>query len=1060
MGADVREAHYGFRAELVNRLAADLMGPEDPTAVEVITDRPITKYAAGVLFPQSKQDLGEEEALDDEPEGRRRDVDSSADPAISLANVRYPSSMGMTFAVDGKITDTVTVAIDAARYVSESAIVKIKKGGAGDGAERWHRVPQKIPFQTIEVTRPGDQRRTLIEGLELFVRVRPADRAGRVSITVSLVNRLQAAPGADRDSVAFFQPRLTVTGPAGTAPFVERPAPGAPESDKEIESYRLLYRHAPTYAVGHGCSAEWDAVRTKVNSTRRVAGASTIRTTFVPRYDLWLADSNPAIDTERLGMHYLATASTTDVSTALQDLVNGYRFWIEERRGEAGTLPDADLIRIANEHLDLCVEACDRMADGITALSEAKAMQAFRLANQAMAMQRARTEWLRSSDRTSEEPDETQGAWRPFQIAFILLSLRGIVDESSPDRGIADVLWFPTGGGKTEAYLGLIAFTVFMRRLRDPALGGGMTVLMRYTLRLLTVQQFERAALLICCMEYLRQAQPNVLGRDSEISIGMWVGEASTPNSLSTAKTSLRKLARGEQIQEKNPVQVRACPWCGTELDHRKYSISKDRLVIACRTSSCFYASGLPVHVVDETIYEARPTLIIATADKFAGIAWNPKIAALFNLTSPEPPPALIIQDELHLISGPLGTLAGLYETAIDMAAERPKIIASTATIRRATRQGHSLFDREVRQFPPPGLDARDSYFSVEAPPENKASRLYVGLMTPATSQTTLLVRAYAALLHNTKAIGADEVTDATRDPYWTLLGYFNSLRLLAGAKLQVQDDVSDRLGLLATLYEEAEREILWDIELTSRESSSEIPRHLQDMARSLPDQAIDVILATNMISVGVDVDRLGLMVVMGQPQSTSEYIQATSRVGRKHPGLVVTLYNGARARDRSHYESFPAYHSALYRQVEATSVTPFSARARDRGLPAVIIGLARLLIPGARPREAAASIVDFEEELRGLCETVLARVERTAGPVERDATARQIDEVIDHWLARAEDETELVYDDRRTPGNGLLMDAGHYDQTDDAIADTFPTLRSLRDVDVESKFYLDWGTK
>ncbi|MFD4252518.1 helicase-related protein [Amycolatopsis thermoflava] len=1044
-------AHYSFRARLVDRLVADIVGPEDPLALEVINDRPITKYAAGVLFPQSDEAPSEENPVDEEPEGRHPDIDSSVDPAISLANVRYPSSIGMTFAVDTRVTSNVTLTIEVARYVPDN----LEGSSSDEDDERWRRVPEKVEPEVIDVSTPQDHRGDVLDGLQLFVRVRPADEQGRVAVTAALLNVKKAGRGADRDSLAFYQPRLIATGPSRTTPFVERPVAGSPDGDEELESYRLLYRHSPTYAVGHGCAVQWDAATSSINSVEGPAGAAAVRTTFVPRYDLRLADSNPAIDSTRLGMSYLASASAADVIDALRGLTGGYREWIEARRAETELLSDPGLRRVANDHLALCDEACDRMLAGIAALADQDVMEAFRLANRAMAMQRARTEWLKSAERATSEPDESVGVWRPFQIAFLLLSLSGVVDHTSPDRGVADVLWFPTGGGKTEAYLGLIAFTVFLRRIRNPIHGGGMTVLMRYTLRLLTAQQFERAALLMCSMEFLRREKTGLLG-EAEISIGMWVGEGSTPNWLRDAKTALRKLAKGEEVQEKNPVQLHSCPWCGLALDHRNYSIVEDRLVVACGAEGCEYASGLPVHVVDETIYVHRPTLVIATSDKFAGIPWESNVAALFNLTGLEPPPDLIIQDELHLISGPLGTLAGLYEAAIDLAANRPKIIASTATIRRAERQGRNLFDRHVRQFPPPALDARDSYFSVEAPPKEKASRMYVGLMAPATSQTTLLVRAYAALLHSAKALDAD---DKTRDPYWTLLGYFNSLRLLAGAKLQIQDDVSRRLGLLARMHSEPERELPWDIELTSRESSSAIPRHLKDMARSLPEDAIDVILATNMISVGVDIDRLALMAVMGQPQSTSEYIQATSRVGRRWPGLVVTLYNSARSRDRSHYEAFTSYHSALYRQVEATSVTPFSSRARDRGLHAVVIGLARLLIDEARPNDAAANVMDFEGELRGHIDRILDRVERISGHDERDATEKQIGEFIDQWLDRANAEPDLVYRDYRSPGHGLLMDAGRYDDTDDAIADTFPTLRSLRDVDVESKLYLDWRT-
>lgn len=1047
------DKHYAFRNELVARLERDLIGPTGSTE-ETITDPPITKYVVGILFPQSQESVADANALDDEPESRQPgDV---PDPAVTMANVRYPSSMGLTFSVDVTIADSILVEVEAARYVPETIVEERRSRTSTVAEESWRRRSIAIEPRVVKLSAADPQPIALADNLELFVRVRPASPDGVSAVTLALLNRFQSSGNATgRDAIAFFQPRITVRGLNGSSPFVERRRLGSADTDEELNSYELLYRHAPTFATGHGCAVEWEPVEIAINDMTTAPSTGWIRTTFLPTHDLRLADSNPTIDVARLGMHRLATASDTEVISALKALTSDYRDWIKHRREQVQGITAENLRKTATDHLERCNEACGRMDTGIELLADPAdpaPMEAFRLANRAMAMQRAQTEWLRSPTRQSTSPDETTGVWRPFQIAFVLLSLHGIADRESEDRNVADVLWFPTGGGKTEAYLGLIAFSTFLRRLRDPRNGGGVTVLMRYTLRLLTVQQFERAALLMCCMERLRLEAAGRLGQ-TEISIGMWVGRGSTPNTLDEARRSLRKLAKNEEVQEENPVQIRSCCWCGTALDHYNYKIVDDRLIIACGTTGCDFAGGLPVHVVDETIYAVRPTLIIATADKFAGLPWKPEIGNLFNHFSSEPSPELIIQDELHLISGPLGTLAGLYETAVDLIGRRPKVVASTATIRRAVQQGRALFDREVEQFPPPGLDARDSYFSVETPPSRKASRLYVGLMAPATSQTSLMVRAYAALLHHAQAIEGD---DAVRDAYWTLLGYFNSLRLLGGAKLQVQDDVNDRLDLLSESLDQRRRDIGRDIELTSREPSSAIPGHLQDMATSYPD-ALGVILATNMISVGVDVDRLGLMVVMGQPQSTSEYIQATSRVGRKWPGLVATLFNAARSRDRSHYENFTAYHSALYRQVEATSVTPFSARARDRGLHATIVGLARLMIPMARPKEAAAFVSEFEDDLRGICDQVLARVERVAGQAERDMTGKQINEIIARWREAAEADPTLVYGTYRQPG--LLVDAGRWDESDDQTAHSFPTLWSLRDVDVESTIYLDRGT-
>lgn len=636
-----------------------------------------------------------------------------------------------------------------------------------------------------------------------------------------------------------------------------------------------------------------------------------------------LTDSNPEIDDSALTMLGLATRPPADVLTALDGLVTGYAEWISRKRTEATALAGTAFEAPAREQLELCGAALKRMRRGIRVLTtRPEAMEAFQLANEAMAQQRARSSWVR--DERKKPLDLGGGRWRPFQISFMLLCLEGIVDPNHEDRKIADLLWFPTGGGKTEAYLGLIAFTTFLRRIRHKAQGAGVTVLMRYTLRLLTLQQFERAAILICAMERIRLTNEEKLGNEP-ISIGMWVGQSSTPNTLEVADESLAELRKEKTLQEKNPVQLHACPWCGTRLDAHQYEVDEvaRRMHVRCPDPSCDFHRGLPVHLVDESVYDARPTLVIATVDKFASMPWREQTAALFNRVRADgtPPPELIVQDELHLISGPLGTLTGLYETAVDVLADHPKVIASTATIRRAYEQGKALFARDVSQFPPAGLDSRDSWFAVETPRETKASRQYLGLLTPSTSQSTLLIRTYATLLHQAKR---SDTSQEVRDAYWTLVGYFNSLRLLAAAELQVHDDVEAYLEYLAARDGVPKRIIREQTELTSRANSSEIPTRLKQIEQRLPhEETVDVLLATNMISVGVDVDRLGLMAVMGQPQTTAEYIQATSRVGRSHPGLVAVMLNSARSRDRSHYENFLPFHSALYREVESTSVTP-----------------------------------------------------------------------------------------------------------------------------------------
>lgn len=1075
---------YTYRDEVVRLLRLDVLGPVGGPDEVLVGTEPLTAYITGVLHPRRPVPPRSDGDPTDPDEGfDEKDVDLGSavlgrdeqpDTGVAMANVADPVSMGLTFAVDPRVSPTVEVRARAAVYDPEDAsgaaveARRAEKRTVGTTGLRWRRRELDLGPVVVDVTRPfGPDGVRLAPGLLLKARVREPE-GDAVAVTVTLVNdrdfdRFELL----KDGECFFQTSLEVSVPEQAPALVERPAP-ADSGDDELLLNRLLYRHAPVFATGHGCAAVWDwtppPVGTPAAMTDRAAVAS-VRTEFVPSHEVLLTQPK-GVDEPRLSMRWLATAPRDEVLAALRDVAAGYAVWIDRRYEEAERLRGTEFGKVALSQVEDCVTALGRIRHGVDVLARsgergAAAFEAFQLANQAMSTQRSRTSWIKDGRRA--EPVE-DGAWRPFQICFLLLCLAGIEDPDHPDRGVADLLWFPTGGGKTEAYLGLIAFTVFLRRLRLGPLGAGVTVLMRYTLRLLTLQQFERAAALMCAMETMRREDPTRLGT-APMAIGMWVGKAATPNTLKVAKVQIDRLRREEELQDENPVQLRSCPWCGEPLgprDHEVLGGPVEEMVIRCPGNGCPFGAGLPVHVVDDEVYRVQPTLIIATVDKFARIAWRSDVASLFNRTGAlpgTPPPELIVQDELHLISGPLGTLTGLYETAIDLAAGHPKVVASTATIRRAHEQGKALFDREVRQFPPAGLDARDSWFAVQAPRDAVAARRYVGLVAPSTSQASLLVRAYGSLLHQTYTVDGD---DETRDPYWTLVGYFNSLRLLAAAELQVQDDVVAELTRLANRDGvPVPRNLESLAELTSRVQSSKIPRYLKDLERSLTadDGPLDVVRATNMISVGVDVDRLGLMVVMGQPQMTAEYIQATSRVGRRHPGLAVVLYNVARSRDRSHYENFTAFHSALYRQVESTSVTPFSARARDRALHAVYVGAARLTIPAARENGSAAAVEAFAKELERLRGEIVDRVSRIS-PDEATATDLQLGELTEFWRAMAHMNDGLLYEapPRRPynrqprPVNTALLRS--FSDTD--LEHSWDTLWSLRDVDVEADLYLE----
>ncbi|MEU0074275.1 helicase-related protein [Streptomyces sp. NPDC006332] len=1077
-GAGRHSEHYRVRdEELLVGLRRELLGPAEDAAPhdrdEVLTqDAPIDRYLTGVLYPRASQERKAEIAAEqDGPDATsvlsREDAEESGTAQdVGAAGDRRPSSMGLTFAVDPTISDTIVVSTRAAVYEpmdSEGNLIPARRAEARTTAEqreRWRRRELQLPDQRIDLTAPAPAEpvKLLAKKVALHVIVRRPDReTGVVSVTVTLINQQKISERDLQDAFSLFQCGLTVRAADGSTAFVDRSAPFSAH-DPEIATSRLLHRHAPTFAVGHGCSAAWDWTPPPIGMTDTVhAAVAEVRSEFVPSVEVLLTDSNPEIDSSSLSMSGLAENSDSEVLAALEALATGYERWIDRKSAEAGALTGGIYEECARNQVKACVEALGRIREGIKLLRDKPdLMLAFRLANRAMADQRARSKWVKEG--RVGAPDPAAGEWRPFQIAFILLCAAGIDDREHPDRKISDLLWFPTGGGKTEAYLGLIALTSFLRRIRKGADGGGVTVLMRYTLRLLTLQQFERAATLLCAMEYQRRRTPE-LGHE-EFSVGMWVGRSATPNTLADADAKLDELRANldKRLATENPVQLHACPWCGTRLDARDYEVDEDakRMRVRCPGTECDFADGLPIHLIDEAVYSARPTLVIATVDKFASMPWRPATSALFNLDDPNdgtPPPELIVQDELHLISGPLGTLTGLYETAVDALADCPKVIASTATIRRAADQGLHLFARDVRQFPPAGLDSRDSWFAVETPREEKASRRYVGLLAPGTSQSTLLIRTYATLLH--RAMHAD-TEDKVRDAYWSLVGYFNSLRLLSAAELQVHDDVVAYLELLAEREGVKVRSVANYSELTSRIDASEIPVRLKGIEKKLPDEdTVDVLLATNMIAVGVDVDRLGLMAVMGQPQTTAEYIQATSRVGRAHPGLVAVMLNSSRPRDRSHYESFQHFHSALYREVESTSVTPFSARASERGMHAVIVALARILIPAARPNEGAGKVESYADILEGRIKSVLMDRVRTVAREETDAVSRGFDEFVKWWRDEASNHSGLLFEPKR--GNRAPSLLKPYD--DESEREAYSTLWSLRDVDAETALFME-GTR
>lgn len=1018
------------RDSVIARLERDLVGPGAGDEVLEGRVRPSDVYLTGILWPLGERMDGSD---DDGSNGDSEEDDGPSAPG--LVGQQRPCSMGISFAASaGGHRAEVSIQVDFGTYAHEERT-------AGSAWSRksftWRCERLELPENdavSLKVELPE-----LAPEVQLHVR---GQRAGEVLLaTVTLINRtlLEERERVAMETGTLFQVGLKVF-PLGKTLFVPRPGQRvALDEDEQIG--RLLYRDCPEYATGHQCSAGWT---TETGGHR----AASVFSTWLPRSDVAAVRAEghrvfaPLVKEGRLLAESLGDCEDGELFRRLSALAGSYEEWIRLQDGCVQSLK-GDLRATAERNVATCRATLARMRAGAARVErDADLRLAFRLANQAMALQHS---W---------KPD-AKGAlrWYPFQIGFILLSIESVCDPQAADRDILDLLWFPTGGGKTEAYLALLAILAFYRRLtaRTPDDMAGCAAVMRYTLRLLTAQQFERAtALVLACDLIRRRLVRSPLGERNTgrrpFSIGLWVGRDATPNDFERALQ-----ARGQR-DGSTAEQIDRCSCCQKAV-RWNYDEPAKKINPYCENEACLLGPGYgkwPVFTVDTDIYRERPTLLIGTVDKFANLPTREETGDLFGFGTPDTPD-LIIQDELHLISGPLGTIAGLYETALDWlmrrGERRPKIIGSTATIRRASAQIRALFDRRAAQFPPPGLDHDDSGFAVAD--TSRPGRRYLGLTTAGRSAKFTLQAVAGSLLQSASPAAIPDPKE--RDGYATLLCYFNSLRELGGAIVQMLDDVPDSIALYARNRNEAARPVSEPSELTSWVTQKEIVEILSALKRKAADpDMIDVVLATNMVSVGVDVSRLGLMLVNGQPKTRSEYIQATSRVGRlTFPGLVVTVLNAAKPRDRSHFETFPGWHSTLYRDVEATSVTPFASRARDRALHAVLVSMIRhgSTAMRARPNLANAT-APFQQ-------SVVQEIERRIGAIDsRELTEaqREIDERLYNWTARA----PTTYMNTRQPNRSLLQPADRHAQrraAGRAIGSAWPTMNNMRSVEPTTRF-------
>ena len=909
---------------------------------------------------------------------------------------------------------------------------------------------------------------------------------------------------------SFFGVEIKVVSPL-LAPYKDVKRNNA---QPDIEELNYLYRSINDYGVGHLCSVDWNiSDSNKWVKTEFIPSYETPDIEAIPRDKREYIKENleyipkPLLDnSEILQFKWLSTFSEStnqDVITGLYRFIDTYKGWIDKLKVDINLQSVHDK-ELGEANISACLNDYTRMHDNVKLLLEGNDdnIMTFRLMNSAMFIQlwhskfknRTKTDldfYKKASDHIYED---FPAAWRPFQLAFILLNLDGIIQRPDDPKWyyrneLVDLVWFPTGGGKTEAYLGIIALAIIQRRRADPEQSGGTTAIMRYTLRLLATQQFQRAMRVILALELIRRWGIYGLGEEP-ISIGLYVGDNSLPNKAGGNGGLLEECLKWNVMdsdgnRKKSKIPLDKCPCCGDSLQYVNMGTDTSPIIkFRCKNVGCNFSDEIPVKLCDEYIYKEPPTLLFGTVDKFAAIgrkvSSKPKdeyqdSRRIFGTGQNNLPPSLIIQDELHLLLGPLGSAVSLFECAIDQLCSytkeingktlkiRPKIISSTATTRNTELQIRALYDRSVSIFPKSGIDYDDSFFSfykrkkesLDNPESFVSKRKYIGILPTGRTQMTtqmrliatmfvhraLFERQYKASLHN-------KDVETAFDYYHSIIDYFNSLKEVGKTDAQFFTEFTkytrrlfkrvlryDNMLECLYCYDSAFKKS----ELTGRLSGSEVVQELDVVGQHwssdnrFPHQADDgtwlhgatppdLILATNMISVGLDVDRFNTLIMNSMPRNVAEYIQATSRVARNKKGLVVTLHNPFRMRDISHFERFREFHEKLYYYVEPISITPFSKKSIERYLPLYLATIIRHLNYGLPDNEDAGDLDGAKKDslikdLSAYFKERLARTQKLTPDLRELLTADQesfieefIKNALDDWMSKVDEQAADGY--------------------------------------------------
>lgn len=1126
--ADVDRFKYAkARQKIIDALRMDLLGPRDEN--EVLDERPDTAYILGILEPKTEslnsvemndEDVEMDMNVEDNHDYSSNDEDDNE--PVSNTHIAMPSSIGISFYVSSD-TSEFNIDISWGDYVTSTNTI-VDKDGKERNKSTFVRQPMKetIVVKQNEINKNKDIPLKIDSNVHLYLS-RLLMKQGYSLITAYVVNK--RTNSEDKLASSMFQVKVRAYSGSNEPIFIAEHV-----CRRVINKDEFYYETRPIFGRGRGCAAVWN----KTDEDR----ISSIESDYIPQYEYAGVDSKLyGFDSKYFSTKNMALPRfKNETIEKLEALASSYEEWIDRTLEKDSKMSNPVFIdEVGKLTIQECHNSLRRIKEGIDLIkSDELAFDAFAFMNSTIYMQNAIKRYSIQHGKgikcsfddflTFKNPDN-DFAWRPFQIAFILMNLSDIVHPEHNDRNIVDLLYFPTGGGKTEAYLGLMAFTIANRRLRNNESDeynrdGGVTAILRYTLRLLTTQQRDRITKMVVAADWVREKACPKYGKEP-ITIGFWVGGSVTPNKFEELEENSRNTS-GDVARKKRLIyrQVLNCPFCGKPLVNKKgeplsrdtfqIDVQKKSVEIYCEDEHCLYykfgrkdaktqrllpPKRIPVYLVDEEIYNKCPTIILSTVDKFARLPWDVKTNALFgrvdrlnsrdgyvaigdkttsyrktdhfpaaNITEIKPflPPELIIQDELHLITGPLGTIYGAYETIIDEMCTykvgdktiKPKYVVSTATIKNASEQTKCLYARKnTSQFPPNGFSIEDSFFIREVPTETNPFRMYVGISAPGKSVKTTLLRTYASILQTSYYMSLQDEWKDVIDPYYSLVGYYNSIRELGGAVRLLQDDIPKRIRRIAKLNgQEKQRFLNHKEEITSRMSSYDIPRKLSMLEVDYTSKdCLDTAVATNMIAVGMDVDRLGLMVVTGQPKQNSEYIQATSRIGRSLPGLVVTVYNPYRPRDLSHYENFTGYHSQLYRFVEGTTATPFSARARDRVLHALVISAIRLKFPEFADNDGAGRINDLTEEQLNEVKNIIFEHLKIVKPSARADAKKEIDDFISWWKYLSSQNQPLKYYIYNTNKQYLRL-MNYYDQI--CTETEKKTLGSMRDVENSSSIY------